>query len=381
MPIKNGRIYVDTSKTPNVGISLKDIARCIGVACEDLGTLATHKNNNMWSRKKPVEIGSADVNYEGYDWWKGTEGNCGVAAPARVTSFSALLSQYDGKLNGWRHIHPASHYRQEDYNGYYHYAKAPITGIGSQSEYFKLQDTPVDISISYNEDDVDANGSGSLKMSDLIIDNLSLDKWYVGMVIMDENGSEWIGFIANQQGAEMESIAFPMNMLVVGKTYMTVPFYSKTAFDVSYTDGAKTIMSIPVAQPVKFKVADPSTLLFIEADVQWSSDKSRIDFTIEIINRGTGSRNVDVATARLMVERAGISTRDEYWALNLDATTDYDIDLGITNIPKDGLTVTKSQSIPEGNRNKNYVMLVRIVGAGINFDFGPEYVINEEELN
>lgn len=381
MPIRNGRLYVDTSKTPNVGISIKEIARCIGVGSGDLGTLAKHKNNNMWSRKKPVERNEVDVNYEGIDWWKGFEGNCGVAAPTRVSSFSALLAQYDGRLNGWVHVPPQTHFRQEDYNGYYHYAKAPITGIDSQSQYFKINDSEVQVSISYNGDDVDENGSGSLKMSDFIIDNLSLDKWYVGVVIMDESGSDWIGFVANQQGADIETITFPMNMLVVGKTYMAVPFYSKTAFDVSYADGDKTIMSIPVVQPVKFKVAEPSALLFIGADAQWSSDKSRIDFTVEIVNRGTGSRNVDVATARLMVERADLSTPDGYWALNLDATTDYDIDLGITSIPKDGLTVTKSQSIPQGNRNKTYVLLVRIVGAGINFDFGPEYVLYEDELS
>lgn len=379
MPVKNGRIYVDTSKTPNVGISLKDIARCIGVACEDLGTLATHKNNNMWSRKKPVEIGSADVNYEGYDWWKGTEGNCGVAAPARVTSFSALLSQYDGKLNGWRHVHPASHYRQEDYNGYYHYAKAPITGIDSQSEYFKLQDTPIDVSISYNGDDVDSTGSGSLKMSDLIIDNISLDKWYIGLVIFNEDGSRVVGYTASQQGANIESVSYPTTGLVIGQKYMIVPFYSKWELNEKQGEGDKSIMAIPIVQPVTFKLVDPEKLLSIGVEAAWSDDKSSISFTVEITNNGTGDREVSSSYARLMTERAGMYTQDEYWAEDLDSATDFGIDLGITNVPKDGISISRTQRIAEANRNKNYVLLVRLYGAGINFDQGPEWVIYEKE--
>ena len=54
MPYKDGRLYIDTSTTPPKGISLLDIAKCIGVGSQDLGTLASHKNNNKWSWHKPV---------------------------------------------------------------------------------------------------------------------------------------------------------------------------------------------------------------------------------------------------------------------------------------------------------------------------------------
>jgi hypothetical protein len=381
MPIKNGRIYVNTDETPNIGISIAEIARCIGVGSEDLGTLISHKNNNMWSRKKPVVINTLDVNYNVPDWWRGAEGNCGVEPPARVTSFSALLSQYDGKLNGWKHIRPHQYFRVLDYNGYYHYAKAPIIGIDSQAQYFKVQNESIDVSIAYNDNDVDETGSGSLKMSEIWVDNQSLDKWYVGVAIFNEDGEDVVGFVANQQGEKIETIKYPNRLLIIGKSYILVPFYSKWALDESLGDGDKSIMAIPVVQPVKFKMEDPSKLLFIGADAQWSEDRSSISLYVDVVNNGVGDRPIDSAYARLMVERLELSTPDEYWAANLDAKTDFDIDLGLTYIPKNGINVKKIQSIAQENRDKTYVVLVRIYGAGINFDHGPEYVLYEPEFS
>lgn len=378
MPIKNGRIYIDKSKTPKIGVSVHEIARCIGVGTLDLGELCTHDKVNMFSRKKSVEIPIQEPN-RATDWWRGTEGNCGIAAPARVSSFFSLLSQYDGKMNGWVRVKPVTWNRANDFDGYYHYAQPPIKEMDSMDSYFKLEDTPVNVSIAYNEDDVDENGSGSLKMSDIIIDNQPLNDWYLGVVIFDESGSNIIGFNATQKGAEIETLSYPTTKLLIGSTYLLVPFYSRESLDDKYGDGAKSIMALPIIQPVKFKVVDPSKLLSIGVDATWSDDKSSISFTVEITNNGTGDRAVTSSYARLMVERDGMYTPDEYWSENLDATTDFGIDLGITNVPKDGISISRTQRIAEANRNKNYVLLVRLYGAGINFDFGPEWVIYEKE--
>ena len=376
MPVKNGRIYIDKSKTPNVGISAHDIARCLGVGTLDIGKQCTHDKVNMFSIKKPVEINQREPN-RAIEWWKGTEGNCGIAAPTRVSSFTSLLAQYDGGMNGWRRVKPVTWNRYNDFDGYYHYAQPPITEIDSQDSYFKLNGELVNVNISYNGDDVDSSGSGSLKMSDFIIDNLSLDKWYMGVVIMDETGSDWIGFVANQQGANIESIDFPMNMLVVGKSYIVVPFYSKTAFNVSYADGDKTIMALPIVQPVKFRVRDAKELLSIGAEASWSSDNATVTFTVDIQNNGTGPRAVGPATARLMVLRDNLQSADDYWAAN-PSEGDYDIDLGITNIPQEGVSVTKTQAVL---KDKAYVLLVRLYSAGINFDYGPEFISPEIEVS
>jgi hypothetical protein len=53
MAYSNGRIYVDTSVTPNIGVSIRDVQRALGVGSPDLGTLCTHANINKWARYKP----------------------------------------------------------------------------------------------------------------------------------------------------------------------------------------------------------------------------------------------------------------------------------------------------------------------------------------
>lgn len=56
MANSNGKIYVDTSTTPNTGVSINDVKTVTGSSSTDLATLCTSANVNMWSRKKPVPI-------------------------------------------------------------------------------------------------------------------------------------------------------------------------------------------------------------------------------------------------------------------------------------------------------------------------------------
>lgn len=128
MPLLNGRLYKDTTTTPHKGISFHEIAKCIGVASGDLGTLASHKNNNKWSWAKPVrskkkvlpyeEMASEDVSF-GFDM-------------TRIFGQGLqMLFNYAKVDKDWIYLRPMggidfNPYRVlEDYNGYNHYAKCP----------------------------------------------------------------------------------------------------------------------------------------------------------------------------------------------------------------------------------------------------------------
>lgn len=55
MPNSNGSIYVDTTVTPNLGVSIEDVRTVLGLDSRDLGTLCGSENNNVnkWARYKP----------------------------------------------------------------------------------------------------------------------------------------------------------------------------------------------------------------------------------------------------------------------------------------------------------------------------------------
>ena len=277
--------------------------------------------------------------------------------------------------------------RALDFNGYYHYAKPPISGIEYQAVYFNDAD-PINVSVHYNDDDVDETGSGSIKMTDMRVDNMELSDWYIGLALFDETGTLCKGHSATQTGGNIESVVFPKDELIVSKSYMLVPFFSNKRlefFPGDVTEGGIQLMTVPIVQPVKFRYLDVSTLLVINADANWSEDKSSITFTIYIINNGTTDRNLtdpdnNGGTVRLVRKREGLETRDQYWALDLEEG-DFDIDLGLTYVPKNGINVTKTQVIPEKKgeidfRSSDYVILVRLSSMNRNFDYGPNDIPN-----
>lgn len=389
MPIKNGKLYIDETTDPKEGIDVREIARCIGVGSLDLGKLCAHDKVNMWSRKKHIANGKITIDYKN-DWWKSPDGSCSIEPPRRVSTFQALLGQYDGRNNGWTRM-SSIRARALDFNGYYHYAKPPIGGIEYQTVYFNDAD-PINVSVYYNDDDVDETGSGSIKMTDMRVDNMELSDWYIGLALFDEEGTLCKGHSATQTGGNIESVEFPKNELIVSKSYMLVPFFSNKRlqfFPGDVTEGGIQLMSVPIVQPVKFKYLDVSTLLVINIEASWSEDKSSITFTVTIINNGTTDRNLtnpdnNGGTVRLVRKREGLETRDQYWALNLEEG-DFDIDLGLTSVPKNGISVTKTQVIPEKKgeidfRSSDYVILARLSSMNRNFDGGPEEVPNSNSV-
>lgn len=138
----NGRIFINTSVTPNLGIDVRgDIARVLGRSTGDVGQLYWDKDAtgalisdprvNMWSRKKPVPWsinGVPNVNplaAHPNDWHKGIDGDYGIKMKS-LSLVSQLPSVIDGGLNGWTYERDTIIARVLDFNGYYHPAPNPF---------------------------------------------------------------------------------------------------------------------------------------------------------------------------------------------------------------------------------------------------------------
>jgi hypothetical protein len=367
MTLINGRL-----KKP---VSLLEISKCIGVKKQDLGTLVLHPNVNMWSRKKPVHNDSPAP--DSNEWWKGAEKDCGIKAPKRVSSFADVRDMYDGNLNGWSYTKPERYYRQLDFDGYYHNAEPQINGLDVPEEVFMGNN--IAASIGLRESDLDEDGDGSLDMQDIMVDGVSLDEWYVGIAIFD--GDKLVGWKAEDKGLQAQQLEYPTTNGMLGKTYTVMPFYSKVMLPQDSGNYEEALMSVPILMPKEVEIKSVDSLLSIYVDAIWSNDKSAITFTLQVDNKGVYDRPVTSSYARLMEERVELNTPDEYWTLNLDGETEYGIDLNITDIPKDGLVQTFTQNIGSSNKDRTYVLLVRLISGGENIDYGPEVVNYEEELS
>lgn len=376
MPLKDGRLYTDAAN--KLGISAAEVAQCLGISSLDMGTQCTSAKINMWSRKKPVHINHRAPNRV-TEWWKGSEGDCGVKPPTRVSTFAAVKALYDGGLNGWSHTRPSLYYRRMDFDGYYHYAEPQIRELDVPADVIVGNTIPASVGI--REDDRDSSGSGSLNMDEITVDNIALSNWYVGIALFE--GSTLRGWIAEHKGLTMQQYEYPTDSSMIGKTYTVVPFYSKVYLSKDSgvsIDGA--LMPLPVLQPMQVKVNSTAILISIGAEAIWASDKMSISFTVTALNEGSSSLTFTTATARLrFIENA--TSVNAGWVNGMQAG-EYEFNLlnyGLASTISAGAEDTTnviSQSIGSSYRDKTYVLLVRLYGGGINFDYGPEEVPEDE---
>ncbi len=112
-------------------ISLEDIAQCFGVSTEDLGTLCSYSDINMWAKYKPLRHG-----YEGVltDAQRALGGYGILATKYNVDNSSSRESAINNAIagnTGWRHDKPRGEnysewYRELDFDGYNHNSICPF---------------------------------------------------------------------------------------------------------------------------------------------------------------------------------------------------------------------------------------------------------------
>lgn len=127
MPTSNGKIYIDRSVTPNIGISAHDVAECIGCGSEDVGTLCTSDNINMWARYKPIKHPATNVLTED----QRAASNYGISITKfdqnDITGiFNAAMSGDFGWVTEKPSGAPNERYRLLDFDQYNHKCKNPF---------------------------------------------------------------------------------------------------------------------------------------------------------------------------------------------------------------------------------------------------------------
>ena len=133
MANNNGKIYVDTTQTPNVGVSIEDVRTVLNYNSNDLGTLCGNSNNNVnkWAKHKPIVYPNVlaaltDAQFK--------EKNYGLTIPNPLTgSYTKIDDVILNAETAYAYTKPsglmASPFRLTDFNNYDHTVLAPINGF------------------------------------------------------------------------------------------------------------------------------------------------------------------------------------------------------------------------------------------------------------
>jgi hypothetical protein len=158
MSYANGKVYVDTTVTPYIGVSVYDVQRALGTNECDEGSLCRHDNINKWAKYKPVRLsqryavtenGRQSVNYGiiNIPTWSYLSKMAAFLFTDNTTTKqnNAPSCGYNNGIIYWDYEKPQgssgqnpSPYRIMDFSeypftasqkGYYHFAQAPVRGM------------------------------------------------------------------------------------------------------------------------------------------------------------------------------------------------------------------------------------------------------------
>lgn len=257
------------TKIPTSHINDYDVADTLNAndgkvgAWEDMFKAAA--NINPDSKHKPIVLDvrfcqDFDSSKKHYlkDWWKGPDGLCGYnLAKAKANGWTALISKYDGKKNGWEYVPPygqGTPLRPNDFAGYYPAAQPIVQGFYVQKE-VSNDSTSVECQIAhtgYNND--------SLTWADFDV----LKNYYFGVMLRKNDGTTYIRFTATQTLGESTGKTaadgsfmpkFDASVLSPG-SYTAYPFISSRALTQadSSSNQNDVIYTLPNVNPVAVEI-------------------------------------------------------------------------------------------------------------------------------
>lgn len=242
----NGKI------TAPVGID-SDIPQVLGVASTDLGYLCSnaHERINIWSRRKPVQWNSMDINLTNPTWWKAQDGNCGLV-PKSISSYKDLVDAMDNDMNGWVYVPPTGGnvpYRALDFDGYYHNARAIFGNMyvpSTATNQFSSSSFGVSMAIYDSSDD----NTDELQARDIT----AIKDCYFGAYVQQNGGTQY------RRATSPDTIGNGSSMVTINSygmpagTWTVYPFLSTTKMAQDDLEQARILYTIPKAQYKSIKI-------------------------------------------------------------------------------------------------------------------------------
>lgn len=342
MAYSNGRIYVDTSQTPNIGVSIDDLKRCFGVVIEkvngtggdsdkgvscDLGVIIgksvgdtftdnkgvqwrvkSRKEINMWAKYKPetAVTGLTTFSIKPITTNPDQRKLNGYSIEAKTNQGYGDISRLVSALRNGTANNPftykkpygtsASPYRITDFENYWHNAPCPIRAPYAPTD--KLGVTQQGTLQLYYYVDI-AGSQYGLGLKDLRFqsDSNQLSEYYFGILIYNNTAysaatQETKMGTAQQEGLDVTLTGVPQ----ASATYQMVPFFSTLPFASASESGTGTIYPMIWASQEINTAAEAQYILIYTSAFVWDNDMQTLRFKYSVVNRTSGAHTFNTET-------------------------------------------------------------------------------------
>ena len=280
-------------------VHVSDIRDVVAYDSLKLGTLIKSGSINKWAKFKPVRqaVVSFASQLDGQkkwkstsDWWKGTDGQCGLAfttatSLGNASSYGSFLYSLRMGNMGWTYARPRGQgrspkewFRTLDFLQYAPAAPAPIDSM-PDSIMLRSDDRLV-VQPVMNRGD-----AYSLHLTDFAVGGTSLEDFYLGILVY--RYSDLFTFKTSDQplGTEDPVVTFTNMLAYAGRTATIVPFLSSKRIATQGTDpGAGVFLGADVP-PKSVMIKAYTTGLQTEVTAQWRSPLYvRCGYTVRFVN-------------------------------------------------------------------------------------------------
>lgn len=243
-----------SSKLPTSNLKAEDIRDTLaaggGSVSNDTTTFfKAAAKINPFSKHKPIklavdfcqDINSSNPNYDA-DWWKGTDGNCGLT-PRGITSYSELVSLMESgdEMNGWQYSPPvggsSQPMRLADFAGYLGMARPFCYDFGVPEQVSNQTSSTFRVSAS-----VTALNENSLSWADFPI----LSNYYAGVYMKRQNSSTGEEIVTAKTRLSEGNFVIDINpKLLLEGTWRIYPFISENIINQTDAGAITTMYSVP----------------------------------------------------------------------------------------------------------------------------------------
>jgi hypothetical protein len=284
--------------------SIKKAANLVGVNTNSLIYLASnaHGKINMWSKYKPVKLQAYSITEKDEDWWKGTDGDCGIKVPVYTAFGNSSSGMVKDMLAGitWEYIPPTGGvydpYRLSDFEGYNPDALFPLSSTvpskvllsSSSSASFYVEDAPID--------------GGNLKFSDLKTNGLVVADLYPGVVLTKGSGASYLTATSTSKFGTEGSAGVILSSLssYVGTWYCG--FYLSTE---KITQGGQipSAQFVPLALPMQqITIYSAGSQLEVNAFGYWATGGFYYSYSIKNHSNSTSVSGINIKLMRRILQ-------------------------------------------------------------------------------
>lgn len=361
-----------TNNIISAPVAIYDLQRVLGTSLIDLGDLCKHVNINRWAKYKPVSINILDTVAQQTNgawkdtatWWRGSNGNCGIAYTS-YTDFESFVASIDSKTAAWSYIPPSggltAPFRLIDFLQYNHEAPPPVTAIVTSDAIMKAS----------NKMTIVAGKSAAAGDNLTLQDIGGLSSYFFTVAIYDGSTFKFVFGDSSPFGnyADVSDITLEIpyssaetggygGILSEGKTYKLYAFFSQYSFpNVQLNKPTGIFVSLPAGnnnwglEPSEFRAKANSQWIYINAYV--NQGERLVNWTVAIYGGGSPT-----ATIRL-IDRQGNVISGQSHSIDFSSSSAVNVTAADGTTGRQ-LTYTLQTSlvIPSGGRVENYMIEV-----------------------